>query len=289
MNHKKIEIGESAYLETYILNNSQEYNVGKKKPLVLVIPGGGYIFTSDREAEPIALKFNSIGFHSAVLWYTVGDKVKNVPKNGLIESAKAIKYIRENADEWCVDTDMIIVCGFSAGGNLALQIATKWNEEWLSSELETTKEMLKVNLAIPAYPAVNSNVFDENDKGFAASLVENPNTANERIFGSKNPSKEDIFNFDVLNFIDEETPPMFIWHTYEDILTDVTNALNLSVELQKNKVPFELHIFEKGEHGLALADRTTARKNSHFNSHVKRWFTLCEEWISHYIDDSLPR
>ena len=285
MLNEKINLTETAKLETYILNNSKEYNVNKKKPLVLVLPGGGYIFTSDREAEPIALKFNSVGFHSAVLWYTVGDKVKNVPRNALIEAAKAIKYIREHADEWCVDTDKIIVCGFSAGGNLALQIATKWNEEWLINELGTTKDMLKVNLAIPSYPAANANVFESDDKGFAAGLVENPNTANERIFGSTIPSEEEIYNFDVMNFIDDETPPMFIWHTYEDVLTDVTNALNLAVNLQKNKIPFELHIFEKGEHGLALADRTTARKKSHFNSHVKQWFTLCEEWSSEYLED----
>ena len=85
------------------------YNVGKKRPFVLVIPGGGYAFTSDREAEPIALKFNSIGFNSGVLWYTVMDQVTNVPHNALIEGAMAIKYIREHGEDWLIDTDNIDV------------------------------------------------------------------------------------------------------------------------------------------------------------------------------------
>lgn len=289
MIHEKIKINETAYYDTYILNNSQEYNTDKKRPMVVVIPGGGYIFTSDREAEPIALKFNSVGFHSVVLRYTVEDKVKNVPKNALIEVAETIRQIRDNADKWCVDPNMIIVCGFSAGGNLALQISTKWNEKWLAETLNTSNEMIKVNLAIPCYPAVNASVFEENDKGFASSIVENPNTANERIYGKGKPTKEDVYDYNVLNFIDKGTPPMFIWHTYEDVLTDVTNALNLANKLQENEIPFELHIFEKGEHGLALCDRTTARKNSHFNNHVIHWFNLCEQWISHYIDDRLER
>ena len=81
--HERIKINETAYMDTYLLRNSNEYNVGKKRPLVIICPGGGYAFTSDREAEVIALKFNSIGLNSVVLWYTTGDKVKNIPENAL--------------------------------------------------------------------------------------------------------------------------------------------------------------------------------------------------------------
>lgn len=289
MIHKRIDINETAYFDTYLLHNSQEYNVDKKRPLVVVLPGGGYAFTSDREAEPIALKFNSIGLHSVVLWYTVYDQVMDVPKNALIETAKTIKYIREHADEWHVDPDNIMVCGFSAGGNLTLQMATKWNEPWLAETLGTTSDQIKVNLAIPCYPAVGSKAFEGGDKGFAANLIEHPNTANERIFGTDNPTEADLYNHNILNFVDEQTPPMFIWHTYEDVLTDVSGALDLAVKLREFNVPFELHIFEKGEHGLALADRTTARKRSHHNAHVKKWFDLFEGWVKDYVVDEYER
>lgn len=284
MKTEKIKLTDTAVLETYLLNNSNEYNVGKKRPFVLVLPGGGYAFTSDREAEPIALKFNSIGLNSAILWYTVYDKVTNVPKNALIETAKAIKYIREHGDEWLIDLDNIIVCGFSAGGHLTIQIATRWAQEWLAQELNTTSDMLKVNLAIPCYAAAFSKKFDKDELGFAHQLIENPNTANVRFFGEENPSDELVEEYNCLNYVDENTPPMFIWHTVEDVLVDVNGSIELARKMRKNNRPFELHIFEKGEHGLALCDRTTARKASHHNKHVIHWFELCEEWLSDYID-----
>lgn len=284
MKTEKIEINKTASLETYLLNNSQEYNVGKKRPLVLVLPGGGYAFTSDREAEPIALKFNSIGCHSAVLWYTVKDQVTCVPHNALIETAMAIKYIREHAKEWLVHSDQIIVCGFSAGGHLAISIATQWNQEWLAKEVSTTNDMIKVNLAIPCYAAATFERCEPGDLGFAHQLIDKPNTANVRFFGVEDPTQDMIDSASALHNINKDTPPMFIWHTFEDVLVDVSASIELARKLKEFDIPFELHIFEKGEHGLALCDRTTARKASHINKHVIHWFELCEEWLSDYID-----
>ncbi|RGC52853.1 alpha/beta hydrolase [Absiella sp. AM29-15] len=285
MINERIKINDTAYMDTYLLHNSKEYNVGKKRPLVIVCPGGGYAFTSDREAEPIALKFNSIGMHAVVLWYTVYDQVKNVPKNALVEAAACVKYVREHSEEWLVDHDQIIICGFSAGGHLALSLAVKWSQSWLCEALHTTSEQLKVNLCILGYPATMvEKVFNEDDFGFASSLIKEPNTANERFFGVKRPTEKELDEYNLLNFVSEDTPPMFVWHTYEDVLVDVNNSLMLGMKLREHHVPFELHIFEKGEHGLALCDRTTARKASHHNDHVIHWFDLCEEWMRAYID-----
>lgn len=285
MRNERVFLNDTAYFDTYLLHNSKEYNVGKKRPLVIVCPGGGYAFTSDREAEPIALKFNSIGMHSVVLWYTVMDQVTNVPRNALIECAKTVSYIREHAEEWLIDPDNIIVCGFSAGGHLALSMAVKWNQEWLAKEADTTSDMLKVNLAILGYPGTfTKKAFAEDDLGFASALIKEPHTANERFFGVKQPTQEDIDEYNLLKFVNKDTPPMFIWHTFEDVLVDVEQSLQLGVVLREQQIPFEMHIFEKGEHGLALCDRTTARKASHHNDHVIHWFELCEEWMRPYID-----
>jgi len=284
MINKRISINENAYFDTYLLHNSSEYNVGKKRPLVIVCPGGGYAFTSDREAEVIALKFNSIGLNSVVLWYTTGDKVKGVPENALLEAAQTVKYVRENANEWLVDEGKIIICGFSAGGHLALQMATRWNEPELFRELNTTKDKLKINLTIVGYPLVyQKSAFPVDKLGFGSNLMEKPLTANERFFGTKNPTEESLDNMNILTHVDEETSPMFIWHTTEDVLVDVDHSLKLGVQLRKQNIPFEMHIFEKGEHGLALADRTTARKPSHYNDHVAKWFELCEGWLKDYL------
>lgn len=284
MKHERIKLHEHAHFDTYLLHASQEYNVGKKKPLVIVCPGGGYAFTSDREAEVIALKFNGVGLHSVVLWYTTNDLVKDVPMNALKELASTLAYVRKHAQEWLVDEDNIIACGFSAGGNLALQMAAHSEDSILANEIGIDPSLLKVNLAILAYPAVNLKPFPIGEIGFGERLLTNPQSANERFFGSVNPSEAEIAKVNALQHINEQTPPMFIWHTFEDQLVDVQHSLTLAQTLRNHNVPFELHVFEKGEHGLALCDRTTARKKSHFNTHVIHWFTLCMEWLSPYID-----
>lgn len=283
---KNIPLNKTAYVETYILNNTKEYNVGKKKPLVLVIPGGGFTFTSDREAEPIALRFNAIGCHAAILWYTFMDQVMNVPRNGLIECMQAVAYFRAHADEYLIDPKNIIVCGFSAGGNIALNAATQWQEAWLDAPTNTTPEQRRVDLCIDCYGGVQFNAAKPGERqGFATELLMTPMTVNERWFGVDDPTLEQVKAMNPIYHIDPNyCPPMFIWHTGEDQLVPVEQALDLATALCKAKVPFELVIYEKGEHGLANADRTTARKDSHFNRHVGKWFDQCAEWLAPYID-----
>lgn len=285
MQTKRIRINDTAYFDTYLLHNSKEYNRGKKRPIVIVCPGGGYAFTSDREAEVIALKFNSIGLNSVVLWYTTGDKVKNIPDNALIEAAQTVNYIRERTEEWLIDEENVLICGFSAGGHLALQLATRWNDLNLAERVGVSSERLKIDLAIVGYPLVyQEKAFSIDDLGFGASLISQPLTANERFFGEREPSEEAISTLNILTHIDEQTPPMFIWHTTEDKLVEVAHSLQLGQALNEAAIPFEMHVFEKGEHGLALGDRTTARKPSHLNNHVAKWFELCEGWLRPYID-----
>ncbi|MGC6767491.1 alpha/beta hydrolase [Enterococcus sp. LJL128] len=285
----KIVVNDTAYFELYLLHNSQEYNVGKKRPAVIICPGGGYAFTSDREAETIALKFNSMGLNSIVLWYTTGDTVKNIPNNALIEAAQTVAYVRSHADEWLIDKENIIICGFSAGGHLALQLATRWNDPQLLKTLKMTKENIRVNLAVTGYPLVYQKAFQKDELGFGVDLIKQPLTANERYFGMEQPSEDAVRQMNILCSVNKETPPMFVWHTTEDKLVDVAHSLKLGLALRESGVPFELHIFEKGEHGLALADRTTARKPSHINPHVAKWFELCEGWLGGYIDHDNTR
>ena len=125
----------------------------------MVLPESRYVFASDREAEPIALKCNGIGLNNAILWYTIYDHVSNIPRNALVETAKAIQYIREHGEEQLIDLENIIVCGFSAGGHLAIQIATRCHQEWLAKKLNTTSDMPRVNLGIPCYASTKSERF----------------------------------------------------------------------------------------------------------------------------------
>ena len=128
---QEIQVAESleyARLTTYLLDITPKFAV-QERPLVLVCPGGGYHFTSEREAEIVAMQFNAMGYHSAVLDYSCAPA--QFP-TALLELSKSVAYLRAHAKEWCIDPDKIAVLGFSAGGHLAASLGGFWNTEWFA-------------------------------------------------------------------------------------------------------------------------------------------------------------
>ena len=115
-----------AVISAYIPSNSKEINLNKKRETIIICPGGGYEFTSDREAEPIALKFVAQGFNAIVIRYSIAPV--RYPAS-LLELAETVRYVREKEEEWNVDTKRVIVCGFSAGGHLAGSLGVLWDNE----------------------------------------------------------------------------------------------------------------------------------------------------------------
>ena len=146
---------EKAVLETYFLDTLQG-NPGRKRPVLIICPGGGYEFLSDREAEPIAVRMNAAGFHACVLKYSVKPSV--FPQ-ALLELAQAVRLIRESAAQWNADPEKIIVCGFSAGGHLACSLGTFWQEPWIAQELGGEKDLYHPNGLILSYPVVTAGAL----------------------------------------------------------------------------------------------------------------------------------
>lgn len=99
-------------LEGYVLKNSLGFQMGYRRPAVSICPGGAYLRTSDREAEPVALRFLAQGYHAFVLCYSV----RTLFPQPMLDLATAILMVRPRADEWFVDPDQIALSGFSAGG-----------------------------------------------------------------------------------------------------------------------------------------------------------------------------
>lgn len=296
---KKIRLwedNEHVNLFTYILDNSSEFRTDKKKPAVIVCPGGGYVGTSDREAEPVAMRFAAQGYHAFVLRYNtyftewVSD-YSNPPKGNeksvypgpLFDLAKAMIFIKENADKWFVDIDRISICGFSAGGHLAASMGVHWQDELLKEKFGVDSEVFKPNTLILGYPLTDYNAMKEKIEESADKSLEGFfETSNKAVFGKVNPSDEELEKLSPVNYVTSNTPPTFIWHTADDGLVYVENALNFAVQLTKNKVPYELHVFESGPHGLSLCDETTAKEEKHINTHCSTWFDLAISWLKKY-------
>lgn len=283
----------SAYLQAYVLNNSQEFRTNERRPVALICPGGAYLRTSDREAEPVAMRFAALGWHAFVLRYNTyyNMKVKDFqdlpPANEksaypqpLYDLAKAMITVRERADEWYVDVDRIAVTGFSAGGHLAASLGVHWNGSVLAEKFGADRtEWWKPNALVLGYPLLDylvmkEEVAQETDE----QKIELFKLANKAVFGELTPDDEMLRRLSPTFHVNEHTPPMFIWHTANDDLVYVKNSLNMAQALTKHKIPYELHIFEDGVHGLSLADETTGT-GPQINADCQPWFDLAVTWL----------
>ena len=243
-------------LDTYILDGA------KSRGAVLVLPGGGYGFTSEREGEPIAAQFAAEGFHAFVLWYSVAPHCHPQP---LLDVSRALCVLREHAEEWHLDPEKIAVAGFSAGGHLAASIGVHWEKPWLSGIPGIRFEGNRPNALILSYPVISSGVHAH--RGSFDNLLgkEAPDAALEMMSLEKQ--------------VGSHTPPAFLWHTFADGLVPVENSLLFASALRKAGVPFELHVFPDGGHGLSLATAETAWEGQGIDPHVGSWVNLCVEWL----------
>lgn len=240
-----------ATLEGYLLDCEITLGQETKRPAVLVCPGGGYLYCSPREGEPVALSYAARGFHAFVLKYSTRyDAAGFAP---LDEVSWAIGYIRQNADAWNIAPDKIAVCGFSAGGHLAL-----------SSGLLAKN---KPNAMILGYPAASA----PNIKGadFMLKVLE----------GRNNVTDDDAKKYDLVSQITKDAPPVFLAATAEDMLTGY-GALPVAKAYSDLGKPYELHVFQFGPHGYSLANEVTADGSSQvIDPAFAQWQELSVQWL----------
>ncbi len=233
-NFKKPE-GAEGILHCYILEQSQHINLTRKHPAMLVIPGGGYARTSDREAEPVALKFLEKDYNAFVLRYSC--KPLKHPTQ-LQEAAMAMVYIRENAEQLHVNKDKVATVGFSAGGHLVGLVSLLYNDKCLDF-LKDKKSLVKPNESAYIYPVVS--YFGKPNLGSFTNLC-----------GEDEELKAKL---SLENLVTSESSPCFIVSTFEDVTVPCFNSLKLALAYENANVPFSIHIFEKGGHGMSVGEQ----------------------------------
>ncbi|WP_125767587.1 alpha/beta hydrolase [Lapidilactobacillus wuchangensis] len=265
----KTKLTDNAKFYGYVLDNSEEMDINRRRPAILVIPGGGYVMTSDREAEPVAIKMLSKGYQAFILRYNVAPV--HYPAS-LLEIASSVKLIRDNAEAWHVDPDKIIVAGFSAGGHLAANLATAWNSKLLKDYGYQSAD-IKPNGLLLGYSVISSGKYAHVDS-FKNLLGDDYD--NEAIRESVSLEKQ----------VTADTPATFLWHTYTDDCVPVENTLLFADALKKANVPFEMHIFPKGGHGLSIATAETAIPNGYgIQPEVSVWPDLFATWVKNTFNN----
>lgn len=291
-------------LTGYILDDSPELLNGKVRPAILICPGGGYFNCSNREAEPIAVRFAAMGYHAFVLRYSVYNEGAGgfvdlsrplEPKPRLqypvpmLEIGRAMLLIREHAGEWLVDTDRIALCGFSAGGHNAAMFAAKWHTPMIVDALGGHSEQFRPAALILGYPLtdyVYRNDTVDSCSPMNAAFFDASNTA---YAGAPRPERALLEELSPAWNVTEHMPPTYIWATAADDLVPVQHSIRLAHALADHKIPFELHIFEEGPHGLSLADQASAGARSQIYPETAKWVPLASAWLEKRFALTLPQ
>jgi len=249
--------GSVAKLTTFLID-------GPGLGTVLIIPGGGYGFVSPREA--IAAAYNKAGYNAFVLEYSVAENTPTpLSKKPLADAAWAISLIRENSSQHDINPDKIAVCGFSAGGHLTASLAAYWSNPGFFGG-NKSPEAYRPNAVLLCYAVLSAGMF-RHDGSFV------------NLAGSLNP--QDLAPFSMEWQISPLHPPAFLWSTGDDEAVPVQNSLLYALKLSEYQIPYELHVFPHGPHGLSLATKEVEQpeKNRFADPYVARWFDMNIEWL----------
>ena len=302
MHYEKIypyENRKDVSLTVYALDESREMPGSKSRGSVIVCPGGAYLGCSDREGEPVAMAFAAMGYHAFVLRYSVYNEGKGLNfaalpnplpvkphcifPNPMRDIGKAMLLIRSRAAEWNIDTDKIAICGFSAGGHNCAMYSVYWDKPVMTEHFAVDAESLRPAACIMGYPLTDYVLMKESILRASAEgrpISENLfRAANVAFTGVPTPPDDMLHKISPARLIGKQMPPAFLWHTFEDSLVSVQQATAMANGLAEHNIPFEMHIFEKGPHGVSLATQASVGTAEHLDNDAAKWIELCGEWL----------
>ncbi|MCL6458020.1 MAG: alpha/beta hydrolase [Gorillibacterium sp.] len=220
---------------------------------MIILPGGGYANRAAHEGEPIALWLNELGISAFVVDYRVAPYQYPAP---LLDAQRSIRYVRHHAEDWNIDPQRIGILGFSAGGHLASTAGTHFDAGMPNADDPVERVSCRPDAMVLCYPVIS---FGEH--GHDGSM--------DNLLGANAPADLRKYLSNELQVTDQ-TPPTFLWHTANDPVVKVENSLLFAAALSHHGVPFDLHIYEDGRHGLGLAQD---------EPETHTWTKVCEHWL----------
>jgi acetyl esterase/lipase len=222
---------------------------------IVVCPGGSYARLAPHEGHDVAVWLNSIGVTAVVLKYRLGPKYQHPAM--MQDALRAVRYTRSKAAEWKIDPNRVGIMGFSAGGHLASTAATHFDAGDQNAGDPIEKLSSRPDLAILCYPVITMTDPFAHKSSRKNLLGENPP---EQMVNLMSNEKQ----------VTEQTPPTFLFHTQDDPGVPVENSMMFALALRQKKVPYEMHLYEHGRHGVGLAPGDPA---------LGTWPKLLENWL----------
>ncbi|MCA9835071.1 MAG: alpha/beta hydrolase [Thermomicrobiales bacterium] len=267
-------------LDAYIIEQSLTAQIGHissptSRPAMIICPGGGYRILADRERLPAAMPFMEQGYQSFVLSYSIGDD--SVYPHPLVDLSMAVRWVRANAERLGVNPDQVAIMGFSAGGHCAAMLATQWHlDTWKEAEsIDIARANLgdlgsysnQPNAAVLCYAITDFHAFPNIDERTAETVGA---IAVQRIPES-----------DPVNYISAETCPTFLWHTAADETVPALQSVRFAERLLEAGVPVELHLYERGPHGISAGNKLTDYGiEDAIPATVPGWANLAVLWVN---------
>ncbi len=258
------------------------------KPAVIVCPGGAYE-TCPRhgnEGDPVAMSFAIDGYQAFVLEYSVASRApegKTRFPAQLIDFGKAILTIREHAKEWCVDVDRISVIGFSAGAHLCGTLATRWNDGTLAERFGVSAEIFKPLVAMLIYPVADyiaQKAYEK--KGLGPTGGMDLSNGTRAVFGTTEPDETMLIDASPARHVTTDCPPVFLAAARDDGLVTAENSLAMACALQKAGIPYELHMFEHGDHGFSMGRHLIEAYRTDKAHACAAWLPMAKTFLLHH-------
>jgi acetyl esterase/lipase len=206
---------------------------------IVIFPGGGYGGLAPHEGAGYADWLVTNGLHCFIVKYRLGSHGYRHPAM-LQDAARAVRLMRARAAEWKVDPKRIGVIGSSAGGHLVSTLATHFDSGKPEAADPVERQSSRPDLAILCYPVI--------------TMGENTHAGSKKNLLGDKPDPELVKNLSNETQVTKDTPPCFVWHTWEDKGVKVENSLDFAAALQRAGVPFDLHVYQKGRHGIGTAN-----------------------------------
>lgn len=276
---------------TCYLADANPANPGAARPAAIILGGGSFQRIAPHEQEPVAFEFLARGYQAFVLDYVTSETGDVSYPNPEADLAKMIATVRANASAWHVDAAHVVAVGFSAGGHVCASLATQWKKGPFAALSHERPDMIRPDAVVLGYPLLDLRVTRDEQTRDPRIDLRVPKTGGKTgrdllneyfamVMGGET-TEERFADFCPTTHVTHDMPPTFIWAAADDKTCPVSQTYAFAAAMAAERVPSELHVFDRGGHGLSVANGNTATPdNAERREAVGAWVSLAFDFLA---------